>query len=432
MLKPASHPRLKAIDEDWPTEDDRRGPHAALGVISSAAFLIALGALPLVGAATVHALSRAGAFSFTASDASLVATGRTLDEAASALAVDSRDRLAAWNDMVARELAEGDEAAARGILLAAGAIVGPEARAATQARSEGSDEAVLAAARPLLDPSLARAAEDAGVFDPIEAAPLVAAGDSRDLAVQARSFLDGRGAALSDLVLTGVSVSAPELAALFQADPAALQSGVITLKAALRSGRLQPQFLADVQAVLQAADADGRLSAGLAERLNTAEALADEPGAARAAFVASLAPTPAWREVAALLAQVDALNDRTGWTGAVELLTNARSYADLERLQLMAEARGATAVAIAKRTAEPDAFIALARSDFEMTSGIQAGLAALIGLLVIILIAPIVTLVHAVQQIWGGPTTGRTGGGGRVSSYPRKPERPSGDRRLAA
>jgi predicted transglutaminase-like cysteine proteinase len=431
MLKPDRSPRPKAVVEDRPTDKGRRSPHAALGVFSSAAFQIALCGLPLVGAATTHALSAAGAFSFTASHASLVATGRTLDEAAAALAADSRDRLAAWNDMVARELAEGDEAAARGILLAAGAIVGAEARAATQARAEGSDEAVLAAARPLLDPSLAQAAEEAGVFDPIEAAPLVAAGDSRDLAVQARSFLDGRGAALSDLVLTGVSVSAPELAALFQTDPAALQSGVITLKAALRSGRLQPQFLADVQAVLHAVDADSRLSAGLADRLNTAEALADEPGAARAAYVESLAPTPAWREVTALLAQVDALNDRTGWTGAVELLTNASSYADLERLQLMAQARGATAVSLAKRTAEPAAFIALARSDFEMTSAIQAGLTALAALVLIMLVAPIVTLVHAVLQIWGGSANSRNGGS-RVSPDPRKPDRSANDRPLAA
>ena len=278
---------------------------------------------------------------------------------------------------------------------------------------------------------MAQAAEEAGVFDPIEAAPLVAAGDSRDLAVQARSFLDGRGAALSDLVLTGVSVSAPDLAALVQTDPAALQSGVITLKAALRSGRLQPQFLADVQAVLHAVDADSRLSAGLADRLNTAEALADEPGAARAAFVESLAPTPAWREVTALLAQVDALNDRTGWTGAVELLTNASSYADLERLQLMAQARGATAVSLAKRTAEPAAFIALARSDFEMTSEIQAGLTALAALVLIMLVAPIVTLVHAVLQIWGGSANSRNGGS-RVSPDPRKPDRSANDRPLAA
>mgnify|MGYP001809533327 FL=1 len=424
MLKPASHPRLQAIDED------RRAPHAALGVISGAAFLVALAALPFVGAVTAHSLSAAGAFSFTASHASLMATGRALDDAAAALAADSRDRRGAWNDMVARELAEGDEAAARGILLAAGAVIGAEARAAAQARGEGSDEAVLAAARPLLDADLARAAEEAGVFDPIEAAPLVAAGDSRDLAVQTRTFLDGRGAALSDLVLTGVSVSAPELAALFQGDAAALQSGVITLKAALRSGRLQPQFLADVQAVLQAVDADGLLSARLAERMNAPEALADEPGAARAAFVESLAATPAWAEVAALLARVDQLNDRTGWTGAVELLTNARAYPDFERLQLMAEARGATAVALAKRTADPEAFIALARSDFEMTQGIQLGLAALAALLMVVLIAPFVTLVHAVLQIWGGSTTGR--GGGRVSPYRRRPDRPSDEPRLAA
>ncbi|MBU6407816.1 MAG: hypothetical protein KGS44_11885 [Alphaproteobacteria bacterium] len=407
MFRPASHPRLKAVEA--------RAPHAALGVISAAAFLCALAALPLVGAAAIHALSAAGAFSFTASRASLVSTGRELDAAAASLAADSHDRLGAWNDMVARELAEGDEAAARGVLLAAGAIVGEAARAAAETRAEGSDEAVLATVRPLLDPGLARAAEQAGVFDPIAAAPLVAAGDSRDLAVQARSFLDGRGAALTDLVLTGVSVAAPELASLFDADAAALQSGVITLKAALRSGRMQPQFLADMRTALTAVDADGRLSAGLAERLNAPEALADEPGAARAAFVQGLGATPAWARVAALLTQIDQLNDRTGWTGAVELLSHARSSADLERLQLMAEARGATVVALAKRTADPEAFIALARSDFEMTSEIQMALAGLAALLLVVMTAPIVTLVHAVLRIWGAPAPGR---GDRASPDP--------------
>lgn len=425
MFRPASRSRLKAL------APRARAPHAALGVISAAAFLCALAALPLVGAAAVHALSAAGAFRFTASRASLVSTGRELDAAAATLAADSRDRLGAWSDMVARELAEGDEAAARGVLLAAGAIVGDEARAVAETRAEGSDEAALAAARLLLDAGLAQAAEEAGVFDPILAAPLVAAGDSRDLAVQARSFLDGRGAAMADLVLTGISVAAPELASLFDADAAALQSGVITLKAALRSGRMQPRFLADMQTALAAVDADGRLSAGLAERLNTPEALADEPGAARAAFVQSLQATQAWAHVAALLTQIDQLNDRTGWTGAVELLSHARSLADLERLQLIAEARGATAVALAKRTADPEAFIALARSDFEMTSDIRIALAGLAALLLVVMVAPIVTLAHAVITIWGEPAPGR-GDRARPEAMPPRPAGSVVDGRLAA
>ncbi len=413
-----------------PVRHEGTSPHAALGVISAALFVVALAAAPFAGALLTRSLSEAGAFSFTASHASLAATRRALDEAAADLTEQSPDRLGAWNDMIARELAEGDESAARGLMLAAGAIVGQDARAVEQARAESGVRAALAAARPLLGASIANQATEAGLFAAPETAPMAAAGDARDLAVQARAWLDGRGAAMSELVLTGVSVAAPELAAQFGVSAQALQSGVVTLKAALRSGRLAPDFVAGVQATLQAVDADGRLGADLRSGLVSDAALADEPGAARAAFVAALSPSPEWRAVADLLLAVDALNARTSWTGAVEMLAQASTVADMPRLQLLADARGETATALAKRIADPATFLALARTDFAMTSTIQVLLALLGVCLGAVLIAPGVTLAHAVMQLWGQSAELRPGGDVRRHPGPRRaPQTPN---RIAA
>jgi hypothetical protein len=47
------------------------------------------------------------------------------------------------------------------------------------------------------------------------------------------------------------------------------------------------------------------------------------------------------------------------------------------------------------------------------------------------LVAPMVTLVHAVLQIWGGSANSRNGGS-RISPDPRKPDRSANDRPLAA
>jgi hypothetical protein len=408
-----------------------REPHAALGVFSSALFLIALAVTPFAVASLTQSLAQAGAFSFTLSQASLEATSRALHGAAAALAGEAPDRRAAWNDMVIRELAEGDEAAARGLMLSAGDIVGREAQAVQAARDRGDEAAAMLAARTLLDGPTQNQALEAGLFAPIQGAPMIAAGDARDLAVQARAWLDGRGAALSELVLTGVSVAAPELAGQFGLSAAALQSGVISLKAALRSGRVQPNFLAEVQSVLQAADQDGALAARLREGFAAEGALADEPGAARAAFVASLGPSPAWRAITDLLLQVDALNAKVGWTGTVQLLAQAETLQDLQRISLLAEAGGPSAVAVAKRMPDPAAFLALARADFALTGAMQAAIALIVLLFGVIVAAPLVTLVHAVLRIWGA------GSGAPTPSLatrrqPARSRRPDTDDRLAA
>jgi hypothetical protein len=282
-----------------------------------------------------------------------------------------------------------------------GAIVGGEAEAIADIREDQGEAAALLAARPLLTRPTAQQAAEAGLFAAPDTAPMAAAGDARDLAVQGRAWLDGRGAALSDLVLTGVSVAAPEMAARFSLPAEALQSGVVTLKAALRSGRLAPQFIAGVEATLQAVGANGGLEQRLREGLGSDDALADEPGAARAAFVASLETTPEWRAVADLLLAVDALNERLTWTGAVVMLAQANTLDDMPRLQLLADARGETAAALAKRIDDPATFLSLARADFATSPMMQALMALLALCLGAILVAPGVTLAHAVLQIWG-------------------------------
>jgi hypothetical protein len=50
-----------------------------------------------------------------------------------------------------------------------------------------------------------------------------------------------------------------------------------------------------------------------------------------------------------------------------------------------------------------------------MTSEIQMALAGLAALLLVVMTAPIVTLVHAVLRIWGAPAPGR---GDRASPDP--------------
>lgn len=379
-------------------EDDTRP--RPLGVFAAAVFTVFLGLAPFAAAALANSLGNAGAFTYDTTPTALAGTLRALNEQAQRLVPDRAVAQGAWNDMVARELAEGDRAAARGLILSAGAMVGPPAREALRLRASGDEVAAIRAALPLLTPEIAAQAEAAGLVAAAHRQPPAVMGDARDLALQARSWLEGRGQSLPDFVLTGVVVAAPEFTARFGGTVSDWHAAAAALKQSLRSGELAPAFEAELAAALSAVNGQNRLADGLRQSLSSPAALADEPAAVRAAFVAAIADDAAWRDVAAVLTEVAALSVSVGPSGAARLLEHAQTRADLPRLHLIAAAGGDQAVAIAKRQGEGVEFLPIARADVAVTPRMQISAALLALCLFAIIAAPLLIVWTALRNAW--------------------------------
>jgi hypothetical protein len=399
-----ARPATNQFPDEQHQEGQLQRPRAqALGVVSGALFVLALIAAPFAAATLTTAMADAGAFTFEASPASTTATLRAINRQSAALMTAPEDPTRAWSDMVARELAEGDRAAARGLMLSAGAMLGGQAREAARLRLAGDEQAALAAAIPLLSHEVAAQAQSDGLIGPRRPEPPAAMGDARDLALQARNWLEGRGQSLQDLVLTGVLVTTPDLANRLSVDPVAFHTGAAVVKAALRQDGLAAGFRTEVSAILAAVEGEGALRSALRNGLASDAALLDEPGTIRAAFLEGSQNTPTWQAAAALLVDVSSLTQKVGAAGAVRLLNRAQSLQDLPRLQLLAAAGGDQAVALAKRQSSDAPFLSAAKADVTWTLRMQLALGVLALCLLTILAAPLVTVAHAVSGAWDAP-----------------------------
>jgi hypothetical protein len=333
-----------------------------LGVISAAAFNLVVFAGPILAATTMHETVSAPAAGAEAEAASLAATRRALFSIAHGLTPDGVDRQRAFNDMLARAIAEDDLPQARALISTAPALVSSEdATPLIEARVQGQS-AYLAAVSVVLTESNREAAAARGLLTPPPASARIApAGDPRDLALQAASLSSGGAADHTGFVLSGLVVAGEAAAATIGApeQAEALRQGAALLRAARQTGRLAPSFQAEMEQRLAAAFPADAVRAALTATPGIGEA--DTGAAANEAFVSVLADRPALRAVAADLDAIHRLAVAAGGAGGATLLTRAQSVEDLPRIALIAEADPDAAAVIAQRIDRPERLLSAAR-----------------------------------------------------------------------
>lgn len=326
----------------------RRGRFArtALTALTGLVFNAALFTLPFMSAALFQTVTAGNLIDYTPTAATRRDTQRALRQEAARFVRPGEDRRLTWNNLIARELGEGDIAAARGFALTAPAIL----RGADAAKIQrmvprgGGDRDYLTATLPLIEPSYARqrfrsviGSGEAGSFDVL--------GDGREIADTALRWRAGESVDYVLFALGGATLGAPE------AGPDDARLGASVLKVAKNGAHMSPEFAAALDAEVMAAVPPDRLRAELDAIFQNRDAIVDEGAAAALAFTRARVPE-AWSRLSDDLVLIGATARATSPAGAAQLVAHARDNRDLLRIRLLADAGGERAVAIGKRTPE--------------------------------------------------------------------------------
>lgn len=345
----------------------RRGKASriALSALTGLVFNISLIALPFMGAALWQTVSSGNLIDYAPSPATRGATQRALKAEAARFVRAGEDRRMTWNNLIARELGEGDIAAARGFALSAPAILrgGDAAQIQRLVPANGTDRDYLNATIPLIEPSYARQ-RFRSVIGSGENTSFDVLGDAQETAAIAHRWRNGEAVDYVLFALGGATLAASD------APPDDVRLGASVVKIAKNGARLSPEYIARLDADVAAALPPERLRTELDSIFQNRDAIVDEGAAAALAFVRARQPE-AWSRLSDDLRQIGAMARATSPSGAAQLLTHARTSRDLERLRLLADATGERAVAVAKRT--PDRLILKsARGEIRWTDSLIA------------------------------------------------------------
>ena len=339
MTRPAAplHPRRGA----------RASGVAASSIIAALVFNASLIMLPFAGASLLRSATAGDLIDFAPTAATIKNTRAALANEAGRFAPSGGTaRREEWNNLIAREMAENDVAAARGFALSATALLGPgdAAKVQRQMKPGAGDAELLDAALPLIEPTFARQRfravmrmSERGSFDVL--------GDARETASAAQRWLAGEPVDLFLFALGGATLTSAGIDPL-QDD---VRLGASVIKVAKNSAKLSPQFTAMIEQELAAAVPTERLRAELAAAFQNREAIVDEGAAATLAFSRAI-DRDAYAVLTSDLAHIGATARAASPAGAAQLLTHVRDRRDLQRLELLAVATGERAVAVAKRS----------------------------------------------------------------------------------
>jgi hypothetical protein len=367
----------------------------ALGALTGLVFNASLIALPFMGAALWQTISSGNLIDYAPTPATRSATQRALKAEASRFARAGEDRRMTWNNLIARELGEGDIAAARGFALSAPAILrgGDSAQIQRQMPPNGGDRDYLVAAIPLIEPSYARQ-RFRSVIGTGESASFDVLGDAQETAAIAQRWRNGEAVDYVLFALGGATLGTPD------SKPDDVRLGASVLKIAKNGARLSPEYASRLDAEVAAAVPPDRLRSELDSVFQNPDAVVDEGAAAALAFVRAR-ESEAWRKLADDLRQIGAMARATSPSGAAQLLTHARTSRDLERLRLLADATGERAVAVAKRT--PDRLILKsARGSIRWTDRLIADIGWTLLAALGFLISTHAAVFSAVRRKWDG------------------------------
>jgi hypothetical protein len=396
---------------------------AAQGPIGAFVMNVCLSLMAVSGADLVATLSQGGAYGYPPTPAARRATRAEIEHIAVQLLPDGMDRRRAWEELVARELREGDPHAARGFVLAAQTLLAPAdaGRIDRQLGARASDADIAAAAEQLLSnetrDEFAEAArwmaqsDDAGARDP---AAFLVLGRERDLAQQAHEWLSGRDPDHLTLVLVGVG------AALEERVGPHIALGASALKDARRANRLVSDLAHSLEAAAERAVPAACLRPALRRVASDPAALADEGRAAADAFRACVDD----QGLAAFNAQLAEIADMAAATssrGAARLLAQARDLRDLARLRLVAQAGGDRAVAVAKRLRGGEPLAEAAHGTINWTRRLTLDVVALVAAALGMIGSTIAAIGHAVIGAWLSVLPARRAGAMASEQKPLSP-----------
>lgn len=381
-----------------PSGTQRAGRGRFGGALTALTFNVCLLVLPLACAAALYFIARDHLFAYEYSRTS----ARDIRDRVARLNGDlieiDFDRHRQWDGLVALELGNRDESAARGFLLSGAGMLPPRTASvlAQAAAADASDAELEVAALQLLTPGtreLYRAQVrllSQRTSEPTQTAPVA---DPADFELMARALIDAPETDPMQFILAGFSLDlAGELTPR-------MRSGAAILLVASRREEFSSDLREDfVDLLVQATPID-------AFRRNAAESAgAAEPGAyanASAAFAAAVDDEHAGR-VRGLLDHIGMMGEATDPQAATQLLTHAFSLEDVPRLSLIARAAGDRAAAASKRLPRDGRLLEAARGELrftnELTVAATAAFLALFGLVALVLLK----LAQGVRDWWRG------------------------------
>lgn len=358
-------------------------------------FNAALLASPFAAASLYETLITTKLIDYTAKPSTVRATRAALEKEARHFSSGWDNPKDALNGLVAKELNEDDAAAARGFMLAAPAILRDREANKVQSHipANATDQQRVAAALQMLDGQLRRDIERINGPGQGAGGDFAALGDPRELANDARTWLEGGPVDVTVLRLTGLAMAADE------GDSA--QLGASVLRVAKNSARLSNAYLIGLETRLEAAAPLDAMRAQLNDAFQNPEAIIDEGAAVALAF--SRARDPAgWAALREELNVIALMARRVSPAGAASLMAQADTKRDLERLALLAAAGGDMTVAIAKRN--PDRLVLRsAKGAINWTPDLVGGLTAIVVLIVTLLSSITLALSAALRREWEEP-----------------------------
>lgn len=376
-------------------------PHISIarGTVSALVLNLCLFLLPVAAASLFNTLARPDVFGYPAVEPALSDTRRNIEQAAETLMPRGVDRRRGWEELVARELREGDPHAARGFVLSARTLVGggQSARLLRNLGDNPTDARIAAAMASLLSNETRDTfSEAAGWMAASDAsqdpAAFLAFDANREMAQQAEAWLAGRDADHLSLVLTGVR------AAMSDDVSPRVALGASALKDARRAGRLGRVLSDQLEAMARAAAPPERLNSALRLAIIDPASLSDGGATIAAAFRASV-DAEAFADLAVTLRDIGDMAAATSSRGAGRLLAQARDLNDLPRLRLVAQAGGDRAVAVAKRLTTGRALADAAQGTTTWTRGLIANIAALASLGFGMIIVALVMFASQIRRL---------------------------------
>jgi hypothetical protein len=372
----------------------------ASGALSALLLNACLFLAPFAGVNLARTLSNPAVFGFPPTDAARAATRSAVEALAARLTPQGLSRRRGWEELVARELREGDPHAARGFVLSARTMLGGGAAARINRTldADPSDAEIAAAAGELLSNETRGVfLHAAGWMAQDDAAPdpdaFIAYGAARELEQLAESWIAGRDRDHLALTLAALNAAFAE-----QISPDVAR-GAAALKDARRAGRLHRRFAAALEARARAAFPEARLRAALAAAVNDPASLSDGGRSVARAFRASV-EAAAFAPLAASLQDIGAMVSATSPRGAGRLLAQARGVEDLPRLRLVAQAGGDRAIAVAKRLPDGRALVRAAHGTTTWTSALIADVVTLISLAVGMTAAAATVFANAIVRFF--------------------------------
>jgi hypothetical protein len=404
-------------------------PYAATSAIL---FNLCLLGGPIMAVNAVQATLSGEVMGYSPSEATLELTRQEMDKAFAALIPGGEDRREYWAALVNAELDAQDIPAARGFVLAAEAMLGGSdaaaLRAAARDRSGGGDiteDARIAAALTLL-PAAVRAryeravsplgaalraagefaegavtgeADSTGAIAGVVTSDFFVLGDVRDLTLQSMRWVNNEPVDPFILTISGVGLTLTAATVMTAGQAAPARAGASVLKAAKRSGQINPRLLRHFEDRLEAAVPQASLRRELGGLSRQADEFADvaTPTTGQADGVLGAFQRAMRSDGMAALAddltQVQAIAQRTSPGFAVKVLRTAEDATDLRRARQLVDAGGDRAAALTKHGGIKA--LRLAKTAVKWTNELMAWVGGLIGMLGALLLTAISVLVKS-------------------------------------